>query len=71
MADGKLPFVPSKYKMRVTDKVTDRRLKRLVRKAKEIVFASPEGAGATGTVLQPMPPLPSRAAYKPNVAYPT
>lgn len=46
MADDKLPFVPSKYKMRVTDKVTDRRLKRLVRKAKEIVFASPEGADA-------------------------
>lgn len=46
MAEGRLPFVPAKYKMQVTDKVTDRRLRRLFRKAKEVVFASGEGAEA-------------------------
>lgn len=46
MAEGSLPFIPAKHKMQVTDKVTDRRLRRLFRKAKEIVFASGEGAEA-------------------------
>ena len=46
MADGKLPFVPAKYKMSVNDKVTDRRLKRLFRSAREVIFASSEGAEA-------------------------
>lgn len=46
MADGRLPFVPTKYKMSVNDKVTDRRLKRLFRNAKEVIFASGEGAEA-------------------------
>ncbi len=46
MAEGRLPFVPAKYKMQVTDKTIDRRLRRLFRKAKEVVFASGEGAEA-------------------------
>lgn len=46
MADGRLPFIPSRYKMRVTDKRIDRRLKHLFRAAKEVVFASAEGAEA-------------------------
>lgn len=46
MADGRVPFVPAKYKMSVNDKVTDRRLKRLFRNAKEVIFASGEGAEA-------------------------
>lgn len=46
MAGGRLPFVPAKYKMQVTDKTTDRRLRRLFRNAKEVVFASGEGAEA-------------------------
>lgn len=46
MADGRLPFVPAKYKMSVNDKVTDRRLKRLFRNAREVIFASGEGAEA-------------------------
>lgn len=46
MAGGKLPFVPAKYKMSVNDKVTDRRLKRLFHSAKEVIFASGEGAEA-------------------------
>lgn len=46
MADGRLPFVPAKYKMSVNDKVTDRRLKRLFRSAREVIFASGEGAEA-------------------------
>lgn len=46
MAGGRVPFVPAKYKMQVTDKTTDRRLRRLFRKAKEVVFASGEGAEA-------------------------
>lgn len=46
MAYGRLPFVPAKYKMSVNDKVTDRRLKRLFRNAKEVIFASGEGAEA-------------------------
>ena len=45
-ADGRLPFIPSRYKMRVSDKRTDRRLKRLFRQAREVVFASAEGAEA-------------------------
>lgn len=46
MADGRVPFVPPKYKMQVNDKTTDRRLRRLFRTAKEVVFASGEGAEA-------------------------
>lgn len=46
MADGKVPFVPARYRMNVTDKVTDRRLRRLFRDAGEVVFASGEGAEA-------------------------
>lgn len=46
MAEGRLPFVPAKYKMQVTDKVTDRRLRRLFRNAKEVVLASGKGAEA-------------------------
>ncbi len=46
MAEGRLPFVPAKYKMSVNDKVTDRRLKRLFRSAREVIFASGEGAEA-------------------------
>lgn len=46
MADGRLPFVPTKYKMSVNDKVTDRRLKRLFHSAREVIFASGEGAEA-------------------------
>lgn len=45
-AQGQLPHIPVKYKMQVTDKTTDRRLKRLFRQAKEVVFASAEGAEA-------------------------
>lgn len=45
-AEGRLPFIPVRYKMRVTDKRTDRRLKQLFRAAKEVVFASAEGAEA-------------------------
>lgn len=46
MADGSLPFVPAKYRMSVNDKITDRRLKRLFRSAREVIFASGEGAEA-------------------------
>ena len=46
MAEGRVPFIPAKYKMQVTDKSTDRRLRRLFRTAKEVVFASGEGAEA-------------------------
>ena len=46
MAGGALPYVPGSYRMRVTDKETDRMLKRLFHAAKEVVFASPEGAEA-------------------------
>lgn len=46
MADGKLPFVPAKYKMSISDKVTDRWLKRLFRSAREVIFASGERAEA-------------------------
>lgn len=46
MAGGRVPFIPAKYKMQVTDKSTDRRLRRLFRTAKEVVFASGEGAEA-------------------------
>lgn len=46
MAGGALPYVPGSYRMRVTDKETDRMLKRLFHTAKEVVFASPEGAEA-------------------------
>lgn len=45
-ADGRLPYILVRYKMRVTDKRTDRRLKHLFRAAKEVVFASAEGAEA-------------------------
>ncbi len=46
MADGKLPFVPAKYKMSISDKITDRWLKHLFRGSKEVIFASGEGAEA-------------------------
>ncbi len=46
MADGRLPFIPAKYRMSVNDKITDRRLKRLFRSAKEVIFASGKGAEA-------------------------
>ena len=46
MAGGRVPFIPAKYKMQVTDKSTDRRLRRLFRTAKEVVFASGEGGEA-------------------------
>ncbi len=46
MVEGKLPFVPAKYKMSVSDKITDRWLKRLFREAKEVIFASGERAEA-------------------------
>lgn len=46
MAEGRVPFIPARYKMQVTDKTTDRRLRRLFRTAKEVVFASGEGAEA-------------------------
>lgn len=45
-ADGKLPFVPEKFKIAVADKKRDRILKPLFRNAKEVVFASDEGADA-------------------------
>lgn len=45
-ANGCLPFVPEKFKIAVTDKKRDRVLKPLFRNAKEVVFASDEGADA-------------------------
>lgn len=45
-ADGKLPFVPEKFKIAVADKKRDRILKPLFRNTREVVFASDEGADA-------------------------
>ena len=45
-AKGRLPFVPDKFKIAVTDKKLDRILKPLFRNAKEVIFASDEGADA-------------------------
>ena len=45
-ANGTLPFVPEKFKIAVTDKKRDRILKPLFRNAREVVFASDEGADA-------------------------
>ena len=45
-AHGRLPFVPERFRIVVTDKKRDRVLRPLFRSAREVVFASDEGADA-------------------------